>query len=130
MEHILVSGSIANDVLMQFNDSFDKHILPEHLNKLSVSFVIDKMQKSPWGTAQNIAYNIWLLWWKSYTIMLWAVWQDFVVDTNLSKYIDYKYILKDKELFDEIKEFSNDFNNYNKQIVKTIDELMPPEEAA
>lgn len=58
---ILISGSLAYDYIMNFPGYFRDHILPEKLHVLSVSFLIDKMQKNFGGTAGNIAYNLALL---------------------------------------------------------------------
>jgi len=58
---IIVTGSIAYDYLMSFPGYFRDHILPEKLEKLSVSFLVDSMQKQRGGCATNIAYNLALL---------------------------------------------------------------------
>ena len=58
---ILVSGSLAYDYIMNFPGYFRDHILPEKLHVLSVSFLVDKMQKNFGGTAGNISYNLALL---------------------------------------------------------------------
>src|SRR3989338_8300543 len=58
---ILVSGSLAYDYIMDFPGYFRDHILPEKLHVLSVSFLIDKMERNFGGTAGNIAYNLALL---------------------------------------------------------------------
>ena len=58
---IVVTGSIAFDYLMSFPGSFTEHILPEHLNRLSVSFLVDSMDKRRGGCGPNIAYTAALL---------------------------------------------------------------------
>lgn len=58
---IIVSGSLAYDYIMNFPDSFKNHILPEQLHILSVSFVVNKLERRLGGTAGNIAYTIKLL---------------------------------------------------------------------
>lgn len=58
MSHILVSGSIATDVIMNFHDQFGKYILPDRTDKLSVSFNIDHLVRHPGGAGHNIAYNL------------------------------------------------------------------------
>ena len=58
---IVVTGSIAFDYLMSFPGSFSEHILPEHLNRLSVSFLVDTMEKRRGGCGPNIAYTAALL---------------------------------------------------------------------
>ncbi|HNZ66589.1 MAG: carbohydrate kinase family protein [Planctomycetes bacterium] len=61
MKKILVTGSIAYDYIMHFNDIFSQHILPENLKILNVSFTADKMSKNFGGTAGNICYSLSLL---------------------------------------------------------------------
>lgn len=58
---IIVTGSVAFDYLMTFPGRFREQILPEHLNKLSVSFLVDSKQSFRGGTGPNIAYNLALL---------------------------------------------------------------------
>ncbi|MCB0236454.1 MAG: carbohydrate kinase family protein, partial [Anaerolineae bacterium] len=58
---IVVTGSVAFDYLMTFPGKFREQILPEHLNKLSVSFLVDSKQSFRGGTGPNIAYNLALL---------------------------------------------------------------------
>ncbi len=57
----LVTGSIANDYLMSFPGHFSEHILPERIDVLSVSFLVDSLRREPGGCAANIAYNLALL---------------------------------------------------------------------
>jgi adenosine kinase len=59
--NIVVTGSIAYDYLMTFPGSFTDVLLPEHLERLSVSFLVDKMEKRRGGCAPNIAYTLALL---------------------------------------------------------------------
>jgi adenosine kinase len=58
---IIVTGSIAYDYLMSFPGKFTEHILPEHLNRISLSFLVDTMQKRRGGCGPNIAYTLALL---------------------------------------------------------------------
>src|SRR2546426_11457214 len=58
---IVVTGSIAYDYLMSFPGKFTEQILPEHLHRLSVSFLVDSMDKRRGGCAPNIAYTLALL---------------------------------------------------------------------
>jgi adenosine kinase len=55
---IVVTGSIAYDYLMSFPGKFTEQILPEHLHRLSVSFLVDTMDKRRGGCAPNIAYTL------------------------------------------------------------------------
>jgi adenosine kinase len=58
---IVVTGSIAFDYLMSFPGKFTEHILPEHINRISLSFLVDSMDKRRGGCAPNIAYTLALL---------------------------------------------------------------------
>lgn len=58
---VLLSGSLAYDHIMDFPDSFKNHIIPDQVHILSVSFLVDKLQKNFGGTAGNIAYTMKLL---------------------------------------------------------------------
>ena len=58
---IVVTGSIAFDYLMSFPGRFTEHFLPEHMNRVSLSFLVDTMDKRRGGCAPNIAYTLALL---------------------------------------------------------------------
>jgi adenosine kinase len=58
---IVVTGSFAFDYIMQFPGRFTDHILPDQLEKVSLSFLVDEMQKVRGGCAPNIAYSLALL---------------------------------------------------------------------
>jgi adenosine kinase len=58
---IVVTGSIAFDYLMSFPGKFTEHFLPEHMNRVSLSFLVDSMDKRRGGCAPNIAYTLALL---------------------------------------------------------------------
>ena len=58
---IIVTGSIAFDYLMSFPGKFTEHFLPEHMNRVSLSFLVDTMDKRRGGCAPNIAYTLALL---------------------------------------------------------------------
>jgi len=58
---IVVSGSISFDYLMSFPGHFKEHILPDRIDRLSVSFLVDAMVKRRGGVAPNIAYTLALL---------------------------------------------------------------------
>ena len=73
--NILLSGSIAFDYLMTFPGYFREHFLPERLDKISLSFLVDSMEVQRGGVAPNIAYTLALLGGRP---RLWAaVGQDF-----------------------------------------------------
>ena len=59
--NIVVTGSIAFDYIMSFPGRFREHILPDQLDNLSLSFLVDSMKKQRGGCAANIAYNLALL---------------------------------------------------------------------
>ncbi len=58
---IIVTGSIAYDYLMSFPGRFTEHLLPEHVQRVSLSFLVDSMDKRRGGCAPNIAYTLALL---------------------------------------------------------------------
>jgi adenosine kinase len=58
---LIVTGSIAFDYLMSFPGKFTEHLLPEHMHRLSLSFLVDTMDKRRGGCAPNIAYTLALL---------------------------------------------------------------------
>ena len=57
----LVSGSLAYDNIMVFEDSFKNHILPDQIHILNVAFLVPKLRREFGGCAGNIAYNLKLL---------------------------------------------------------------------
>src|SRR5829696_1138989 len=58
---ILITGSVAYDYLMTFPGYFKEQILPERLESISLSFLVDSMSKQRGGIAPNIAYTMALL---------------------------------------------------------------------
>jgi adenosine kinase len=58
---IVVTGSIAFDYLMSFPGRFTEHFLPEHMDRVSLSFLVDTMDKRRGGCGPNIAYTLALL---------------------------------------------------------------------
>jgi adenosine kinase len=61
MKRVIVTGSVANDYIMAFPGDFTEHIIPDKLDVLSVSFLVDSLRREPGGCAVNIAYNLALL---------------------------------------------------------------------
>jgi adenosine kinase len=55
---IAVTGSIATDHLMRFPGRFAEQLLPEHLQKVSLSFLVDDLVVHRGGVAGNMAYAI------------------------------------------------------------------------
>ena len=96
---IIVTGSVAYDYLMTFPGEFKDHILPEKLEKISLSFLVDSMVRRRGGIAANIAYTLALLGGKPR--MMATVGVDFEefrawleskgVDTSLSPVIEGTY---------------------------------------
>ncbi|WP_374603620.1 carbohydrate kinase family protein [Niveibacterium sp.] len=58
---VLICGSIAYDTIMVFQDRFKKHILPDQIHILNVSFLVPDMRREFGGCAGNIAYALKLL---------------------------------------------------------------------
>src|SRR6266542_3290163 len=96
---IVVTGSIAYDYLMSFPGRFTEHFLPEHMNRVSLSFLVDTMDKRRGGCAPNIAYTLALL--GEQPLLMATAGEDFGeyrqwlqaagVDTALVKQIDGKF---------------------------------------
>ena len=59
--NIVVTGSFAFDYIMSFPGRFTDHILPDKLDSISLSFLVDDMRKVYGGCAPNIAYSLALL---------------------------------------------------------------------
>jgi adenosine kinase len=59
--NILLTGSVAYDYLMIFPGYFRDHILPDKLETISLSFLVETMVRLRGGTAPNIAYTLALL---------------------------------------------------------------------
>ncbi|MCV7175067.1 carbohydrate kinase family protein [Mycolicibacterium sphagni] len=58
---IAVTGSIATDHLMRFPGRFSEQLLAEHLQKVSLSFLVDDLVVHRGGVAGNMAYAMGLL---------------------------------------------------------------------
>ncbi|MEZ0381446.1 carbohydrate kinase family protein [Mycobacterium sp. pW045] len=58
---IAVTGSIATDHLMRFPGRFSEQLLADHLQKVSLSFLVDGLVVHRGGVAGNIAYAIGVL---------------------------------------------------------------------
>lgn len=55
---VLVTGSVAVDHIMIFQDHFKNHFMADKLEKLNVAFHVPSMSKQFGGTGANIAYNL------------------------------------------------------------------------
>ena len=58
---IVVSGSIAFDYLMRFPGKFREHILADKLDRVSLSFLVEDLDRQQGGSGANIAFNLALL---------------------------------------------------------------------
>lgn len=96
---IIVTGSIAFDYLMSFPGKFTEHFLPEHFSRVSLSFLVDSMDKRRGGCAPNIAYSLALL--GERPVLMATAGQDFReyrqwleaagIDTSLVKDVPQKF---------------------------------------
>src|SRR6476659_9318691 len=96
---IVVTGSIAYDYLMSFPGKFAEHFLPEHMDRVSLSFLVDTMDKRRGGCAPNIAYTLALL--GERPLLMATAGQDFGeyrqwleaagIDTSLVQQIEGKF---------------------------------------
>jgi adenosine kinase len=96
---IIVTGSIAFDYLMSFPGKFTEHFLAEHMSRVSLSFLVDTMDKRRGGCAPNIAYTLALL--GERPRLMATAGQDFDeyrrwleaagIDTSLAREIDGKF---------------------------------------
>lgn len=59
--NVVLTGSVAYDYLMTFPGQFRDHILPEKLETLSLSFLVESMVRLRGGNAPNIAYTLAML---------------------------------------------------------------------
>jgi adenosine kinase len=96
---LVVTGSIAYDYLMSFPGKFTEHFLPEHMNRVSLSFLVDTMDKRRGGCAPNIAYTLALLGERPLLMATagedfgeYRVWLEAAgIDTSAVKQIDGKF---------------------------------------
>ncbi len=58
---IVCSGSVAFDYLMRFPGYFKEQILADHLDSISLSFLVDEMVRLQGGIAPNVCYSLALL---------------------------------------------------------------------
>ena len=72
---IVCTGSVAYDYLMSFPGYFKEHILPDRLESISLSFLVDTMVRQRGGTAPNIAYTLALL--GEHPLVMATVGEDF-----------------------------------------------------
>ncbi len=97
--NIIITGSIAYDYLMTYPGCFRDHILPDHLDSISLSFLVDNLVRQRGGVAPNIGYTMALL--GDRPVIAGTVGEDFEefrtwleakgVDTHLVKVIPGTY---------------------------------------
>lgn len=58
MVRIAVTGSIATDHLMTFPGSFAEQLMPDKLDKVALSFLVDNLEIRRGGVAANIAFGL------------------------------------------------------------------------
>lgn len=90
MTKLLVAGSTAYDYVMDYGDSFENHIKPESVHKLSVVFLIDMLKKEYGWTGHNICYNLALL--GSNPLLFTSVWKDYIFSSFIKDTIDLSYV--------------------------------------
>ena len=58
---LIVTGSIAFDYLMSFPGKFTEHFLPEHMHRVSLSFLVDTMDNGAAGARRTspIRWRCW-----------------------------------------------------------------------
>jgi len=96
---LIVTGSVAFDYLMSFPGKFTEHFLPEHMHRVSLSFLVDTMDKRRGGCAPNIAYTLALLGERPHLMATagqdvgdYKAWMEAAnIDTSLLKVIDGKF---------------------------------------
>ncbi|MBT0565309.1 carbohydrate kinase family protein [Williamsia sp. CHRR-6] len=72
---IAICGSIATDHLMRFKGKFSEQLLAEHLNHISLSFLVEDLVVRRGGVAGNIAYGLGVL--GANPVLVGAVGNDF-----------------------------------------------------
>ncbi len=60
-KRVLVTGSLAFDMIMDFPGKFSDHIDASKLHILNISFLVDSLKKERGGNSANIAYTLSLL---------------------------------------------------------------------
>ena len=95
---VLVIGSLGYDYIMDFDGRFSERILPDKVHKISLSFLVNKLQRNFGGTAGNIAY----------TLRLLGVIPDIIAPVG-HDFSPYKQFLKSHGIsISHIKSFSNE----------------------
>ncbi len=98
-QQIVLTGSVAYDYLMTFPGLFRELILPDRLESISLSFLVEDMTRQRGGVAPNIAYTLALL--GGRPKLMATVGEDFAeyrawleaqgVDTSLARVVPGKF---------------------------------------
>lgn len=56
--HLAIAGSVATDHLMTFHGTFADSLVPEELDKISLSFLVDELEIRRGGCAANISFGL------------------------------------------------------------------------
>ncbi len=59
--NLVLTGGIAYDYLMTFPGHFSEYLIPDRLDRVSLSFLVDSLTRRRGGIAANIAYTLALL---------------------------------------------------------------------
>ncbi len=135
--NIAVTGSIAYDYIMRFPGKFAEHIIPEKIDRISLSFLVDEMTKHWGGVAANIAYTLGLLGQEPRPKLVGTVGRDFGdyrtwlesagVDTSTVRQIDdvftASFFVNTDTVNNQIASFYAGAMTYARNY--TLDELLP-----
>ena len=53
----VITGSVAYDYLMRYPGRFREHFLPDQIENITLSFLVDSMRRERGGVATNVAYT-------------------------------------------------------------------------
>lgn len=59
--NVIVTGTLGFDYIMNFQGDFTSRIMPDKIHAISLSFLVDELNKNFGGTAGNIAYTLKIL---------------------------------------------------------------------
>ena len=94
---IIVIWSIAIDNIFQYENNLKNAIEKETIDwKINMSIRINSYYNWHWWTGLNSSYNFALLW--EDTVLVWAVWKDFIFDDFIKENVTLNYIYKSQLL--------------------------------
>ncbi len=110
---IYISGSIAYDRIMTFQGKFTDSIIPDKVHKMSISFMVDRMEEKFGGCSGNIAYTLALLGEAPRAFVLSQVGKDFApYATHMQELgLPLDGITQDSELFTALCYITTDLDN-------------------